>query len=295
MSSASKSPHGFAAVRGRGYRPRQVDAFVRELSDDRDAAWERAARLTVLARHMEAELAELRETVARQGEQTYESLGEGARRLYQLGRQEAQAVREGARAEADRVVEEARAYADEVLRAAREHADAVRAEADERARHRLLAARAEADELRISVRREVKACRGEALSALREVRQRTSGMLTEQAREHAERLAGAERAQAEWEEAAEADLQARIAAAETALTEAARALADAEAFARRAPDLGRARAAEVLADARLRAERISQETERVLREHGEMWDDVREQMDTVQSSITALTGRPWAP
>jgi hypothetical protein len=31
----------------------------------------------------------------------------------------------------------------------------------------------------------------------------------------------------------------------------------------------------------------------VLREHGEAWDDVRAQMDTVQDSITTLTGQPW--
>ncbi|MYR59539.1 cellulose-binding protein, partial [Streptomyces sp. SID625] len=53
----------------------------------------------------------------------------------------------------------------------------------------------------------------------------------------------------------------------------------------------RARAAEVLDAARLSAERIARETERVLREHGELWDDVRAQMDTVQSDITTLTGR----
>ena len=47
-------------------------------------------------------------------------------------------------------------------------------------------------------------------------------------------------------------------------------------------------AAEILAEARLRADRIARETERVLREHGELWDDMRAQMDSVQSRITAL-------
>ncbi|MCZ9337953.1 cellulose-binding protein, partial [Streptomyces sp. TRM76130] len=52
MSSASASApvHGFVAVRGRGYRPEQVDVRAAVLSRERDAAWERAARLTVLAR-----------------------------------------------------------------------------------------------------------------------------------------------------------------------------------------------------------------------------------------------------
>ncbi|MBK3647358.1 cellulose-binding protein, partial [Streptomyces sp. MBT33] len=52
----------------------------------------------------------------------------------------------------------------------------------------------------------------------------------------------------------------------------------------------RARAAEILAEARLQEERIARETERVLREHGERWDDVQAQMDFVRSSLTALTG-----
>ncbi|MER6983827.1 cellulose-binding protein, partial [Streptomyces carpinensis] len=100
MGSASRSSaafHGFVVVKGRGYRPDQVNACADGLSDERDAAWERAARLTVLAKNMEAELAALRETVDRLGEQTYESLGEGARRLYELSQREAQALRERAR------------------------------------------------------------------------------------------------------------------------------------------------------------------------------------------------------
>lgn len=32
MSNASVSPHGFEAVRGRGYRPDQVDAYAAALS-----------------------------------------------------------------------------------------------------------------------------------------------------------------------------------------------------------------------------------------------------------------------
>ncbi|MET7443136.1 cellulose-binding protein, partial [Streptomyces sp. NPDC005568] len=75
MSSAPVSPHGFVAVR-RGYRPEQVDAFTEALSRDRDAAWERAARLTVLANDMEEDAEDLREVVAGLAPQTYESLGE---------------------------------------------------------------------------------------------------------------------------------------------------------------------------------------------------------------------------
>ena len=140
MSSAWVSPQGFVAVRGRGYRPEQVDAYAAALSQDRDAAWERAARLTVLAREMEEEVVRLREVVAGLAPQAYEALGEGARRLFELGQEEAAEVRERARQEAQRLADEAQAHADGVRDAAQAHADSVLSEADERARQRLLAA-----------------------------------------------------------------------------------------------------------------------------------------------------------
>ncbi len=177
MSSATVSPRGFVAVRGRGYRPDQVDAYAAAISQYRDAAWERAARLTVLAKDMEAEAGRMRVAVSRLAPQTYEALGERAQRLFQLGVEEAAALRESARRAAEDEVAQAVACASGVLQGAREYADALRAEADERARQRLLAARAEADDIRIGARREVKEGRTEALSALREVRQRTAGLL----------------------------------------------------------------------------------------------------------------------
>jgi len=290
MSSAAVPTHGFVAVRGRGYRPEQVDAYAVAISRDRDAAWERAARLTVLAREMEEETARLRETVAQLAPQTYETLGERARRLFQLGQEEGAAVREGARQEVRRLLDTAQEYATGVHDVAQAHADDVRAEADERARHRLLAAQAEADEIRISARRDVKEGRGEALAALREVRRRTAAMLAEQAKEQDERWSEAERAAAEREAGLDAREAERVARAEASLSEAKRAFAEAEESARRGQEEAHARAAEILAEARVREERTARETERVLREHGERWDDVQAQMDYVRSSLTALTG-----
>lgn len=72
-SGASSSPHGFVTVRGRGYRPEQVEAFAAGLSRERDGAWERAARLTVLAKDMEVEAEHLRDAVSRLAPQTYET------------------------------------------------------------------------------------------------------------------------------------------------------------------------------------------------------------------------------
>ncbi|MCX4990400.1 MULTISPECIES: cellulose-binding protein [unclassified Streptomyces] len=291
MSSTSVSPHGFVAVRGRGYRPEQVDAYAAALSRDRDAAWERAARLTVLAKDMEAESERLREAVTRLAPQTYEELGERARRIFQLGEEEAEALRDEARREARAAVEEAEAAGREVREAARAYADEVHAEAEERARQRLLAARGEADEVRISARRDVKENRGEVLAALREVRGRTEALLTGQDKEHTARWAEAERAAAEREAAFDAHQAERVARAEESAAEAERALAEAAESDRHRQEDAAARAAELLAEARVQEERIARETERVLREHGERWDDVRAHMDHVRSSLTSLTGR----
>jgi cell division septum initiation protein DivIVA len=294
MSSASVSPHGFMAVRGRGYRPEQVDAYVTALSQNRDAAWERAARLTVLAREMDAEAEWLRTTVAQLAPQTYESLGESARRLFALGEEEGVAVRETARREARQAVEEAEEAGRRVCEAAQAYADEVLAEAEECIRQRLLAARAVADEMRISARREIKENRGEALVGLREVRQRTEGLLTEQAKEHAERWEEAERAAVERMAADDARQLERVERAEAALSEAERAVVEAEESGLRGQEEAHARAAELVAEAGVCADRIARETEGVLREHGERWDELRAQMDHVQTSLMTLTGRASA-
>jgi hypothetical protein len=290
MSSSSVSPHGFMAARGRGYRPEQVERFTAELCRDRDAAWERAARLTVLAKEMEVELAELRETVAGLAPQTYDSLGERAQRLFQLGLEEAAAVREDARREAHEEVAQAEAYALRVRREAQEEADELRADAEERARQRLLAARAEADGIRVTTRCEVKEQRAEALEALREMRRRTAGVLADQQKEYAERWAAAERQTEARVVALDTRHAELVTRAEAALSDAKQAFAEAEEAARRRQEEAHAHAAELLAQARLHEDGVARETERVLREHGERWDDVHAHMDHVRSSLAALTG-----
>lgn len=293
MSSASEPPYGFVTVR-RGYRPDQVDVYTAALSRDRDAAWERAARLTVLAKEMEGDLARLRETVAQLDPQTYETLGDGARRLFDLAQEEATVVREGGREEAQCLVADAEGEGRRLLEAAQEYADEVRGEAEERVRTRLLAARAEADDLRVAARREVKEGRGEALAALREMRQRTEALLAEQEREYAECREREEHVEAE--RAAEIDALSadRAARAEAALAEAERVFAAAEQSAGQIALDAQARAAELIAEARVREDRIARDTERVLREHGEEWDCLQAQMDHVRNSLAMLTGRAAA-
>ncbi|WP_409471605.1 cellulose-binding protein [Streptomyces sp. HC307] len=290
MSSASVSSHGFVTVRGRGYRPEQVDAYAFALSVDRDAAWERAARLTVLAREMEAEVERLREAVEQLPPQTYEALGERARLLFQLAEEEAAVLREEARREADECVADAESRALDVRRTAQEEADALRADAEERARQRLLTAQAEADELRVTARREVKESRKEAVAALREVRQRTAAMLAEQEKEHARRWASAEQEAEDRTAALDAHFAERMARAEAALSEAEQDRAAAAESDRHWQEQAQARADEVLAEARAEEDRIERETEGVLREHGEQWDKVQAHMDYVRSSLAKLMG-----
>jgi hypothetical protein len=44
----------------------------------------------------------------------------------------------------------------------------------------------------------------------------------------------------------------------------------------------------VVEQARQRAEEIARDTEQVLREHGETWDEVRMQMDQMRNSLSTL-------
>jgi hypothetical protein len=288
------SPYCFVTVRGRGYRPEQVDTFMAALSEDRDAAWERAARLTVLAKDMEKEAERLRAVVAELAPQTYESLGDRAQRVYRLVLEEASALCENARRALTDGVAQAAALAEDTRCAAQEQADALRADTEERARQGLLAARAEADDIRVGARLEAKEWRGEAHGALREVRQRTTAMLAEQVKEHAERWAEAEREEVASAAAVDAHNAERIARAEAALSEAKCALGEAEESARRSEEAAQTRAAEILAAARAREEHIARETERVLREHGETWDGVQAHMDHMRDSLMSLTGRAAA-
>ncbi|MEV6021456.1 MULTISPECIES: cellulose-binding protein [unclassified Streptomyces] len=291
MSSTPVSPYGFVAVRGRGYRPEQVDGYAAALSRDRDVAWERAARLTVLAKDMEAEAERLREAVTRLAPQTYEELGERARRIFELGEQEAAALLEEARREVRAEAETAEAVGRDVREAARVYAGEVRDEAEEWALRRLLDARAEADEVRVSARREVKENRGEVLTVLRQVRGRAEALVAAQEAEHTVRSAEFERAAAEREAASEAGRVEREARAQESLARAERGLAEAREWDRHQQEDAAARAGGLVAEARVCEERIARETDRVLREHGERWDHVRAHMDHVRSSLTSLTGR----
>ncbi|MER5944808.1 cellulose-binding protein [Streptomyces sp. NPDC001904] len=293
-SASGASAYGFVVTRGRGvrgYRPEQVEAFAAGLSRERDDAWERAARLTVLHKEMEAEAERLRAAVERLAPQTYATLGKRAQYLLELVEEETAAVRHAGRSDAQSVAEAAERDGGELRDAAQAHADEVRGAAEERARQREAATRAAADEVRIAARREVKETRSEALEALREMRRRCEAVLADQAAEQAERIDALEREDARRGTAADEWEAAAVAEAEARLSEAKRALAEAEEAARHRQEDAEASGAELVAQARARAERIGRETDGVLREHTEVRDEMRAHMDHVRSSLAALTGR----
>ncbi|MFE2148385.1 cellulose-binding protein [Streptomyces sp. NPDC059456] len=287
------SPHGpgFATVRGRGYRVDEVDRYLARLSGSRDEAWERVARLTVLAKRMEAEAGRLREAVAALAPQTYDELSERARRILLLVEEEADSVRREARADAVDVMGAAEAYADRVAELARQDAEAVREQTEVRARQGLLRAEREADAIRSDARDDAGEWRAQAQAALTEMRRRSDALLADREQEHVERWDAAQRELA----ALEADLEARHAElerfAEARLAEARRGFAEAEETARHGQEDAEARAAELLAEAGVQEERTGRETDRILREHAEAQEEMRAHMNHVRSSLAALTGR----
>ncbi|WSK70441.1 DivIVA domain-containing protein [Streptomyces sp. NBC_01276] len=292
--SAPMSPHGpqgFSTVRGRGYRTEEVDRYLARLSGSRDEAWERVARLTVLAKRMEAEAERLGVVVASLAPQTYDELSERARRILSLAQEEAEVLRRDARADAVEAKGAAEAHADRVAELARHDAEAVREQTEVRARQGLSRAQREADAMRAEAREDAAGWRAEAVAALGEMRRRTEALLAEREQEHAERWDAAGRELA----ARQAELEARSAEqerqAEARLADARRGFAEAEETARHGQEDAEARAAELIAEARVREERVGRETDRVLREHAEAQEEMRAHMNHVRSSLAALTGR----
>ncbi|THA55925.1 cellulose-binding protein [Streptomyces sp. A1136] len=286
-----QGPQGLATARGRGYRTDQVDRYLARLAGSRDEAWERVARLTVLAKRMEAEADRLREAVAALAPQTYDELSERARRILALALEEAEAVRGDARADAAATLGAADAYADRVAELARQDAHAVVEQTEVRARQGLERAQREADETRAEARDDAARWRAEAHATLVETRRRADVLVAEREQEQRERREAAEREIA----AREADQEARLSElerqAEARLSEARRGFAEAEEAARHGQEDAEARGAELVAAARAREERVGRETERVLREHTEAQEEMRAHMSHVRSSLAALTGR----
>lgn len=287
----SVSPSGFAVVgRGRGYRRQQVDRYVADLSRERDAAWERAARLTVLANELTGDAERLRGEVAQLAPQTYESLGERARQILVLAEAEDAELAVGARHEAQRQWDAAEVFSRTVREAAQQEADQVRAAVEVWVRHIVEAAQAEVDEVRIAARRDAKAWRAEALGALKEMRQRTAALLADQEREQAEQWEAEGRELTARQEAVDARIAELEERSRLKLEEAKRAYGAADEAARQGQEDAQAQAADIVAQARSREERTVRETERLLRAHAGRGEQLKAHMEHVRNSLSALAG-----
>ncbi|UKY50687.1 cellulose-binding protein [Streptomyces inhibens] len=289
--SASVSPHGFETVRGRGYRPQDVDRRVEGLSIDRDSCWERAARLTVLCNEMESELVALRAYVAQQPPETFESLGAEARLILTTSESEAERLRAEAQKAAEEVRSEAVAYADRVRDAADEVACAQRTEADAWARRTEETARDEAASLVTEAAKEAEELRGEAADELARTVRHSAQLLRDQEKQQAEEGDAAARELVRLEAEMDrlvAELDAR---GEATVAERRRLDAEAAEAARHRQEDAEDRAAGLLAQAAVEVERIERATDRALREHQEEREEVRAHMTHVRNTLAALTGK----
>jgi DivIVA domain-containing protein len=291
-TTASTGARGrFDTVRSRGYRPDQVDRFLDELSEDRDAAWERAARLTVLANEMDAECVTLRQQVQALTASAFDVLGPGAQELLQLVEEEAAAVRDRAEVESQyardaadtarrTLQDETRAAAAARVAAADDHAQRVLDEASRQAAEMLGGARAEAE-----------AARGEAVAALDAIRDEAQRGHTEAERARRERLDALQHELAERDAGVDSRLADLLADAERQLAEAHRERAEAEEALRAEQAEAEARASTLIAQARAQEERVRREAERALREHEQHRDDIRAHLAHIRTTLAALTGR----
>ncbi|MEV6568833.1 cellulose-binding protein [Streptomyces kronopolitis] len=269
-----------------------MDRRVEGLSVDRDSCWERAARLTVLANEMEAELTELRNHVAQLPPQTFESLGSEARLIFTTAQSEGSRLRAGAERDARQAGKEAAAYSDEVRDAAERAAYTLRTEAEAWGRRTEEAARGEAAELAVTAAQEAAELRDDAAEALAQVRARTAQLLCDQEKRQSQEwdAAGQEIAEREAEtDRLLTDLDAR---GKDARADAQRRYAEAEEEARYQKEDADGRAAGMLAQARAEAERIERATERIVAGHDAERAEVRVHMAHVRTSLAALTGKP---
>ncbi|EST32549.1 hypothetical protein N566_20025 [Streptomycetaceae bacterium MP113-05] len=287
---SASSPHGFVVVR-RGYRPDQVDGRVSDLTEERDGADERAARLTLLAKELTEEAERLHHLVTTLPPQTYETLGARAREILATVEAEAAEIRSDAEAEAQRSTEHAEDIATAAEQAARDHAARTRSTAETAAGRILDTAHTTADEIRTAARATTDEVRSEASDALEEMTRRCHSLLADQRKEH---TAESDALHGELGEA-ETETEARLAALDdhsrSVLADAERAHAHTEEDARHRQEDADARAADILAAAHADRDRLERETARVLRDHEEQADELRAHMTHVRSSLATLTGR----
>lgn len=287
----SVTPESFGMARGRGYHPEQVEAALGALSEERDAAWERAARLTVLANEMDAESGTLRAAAGSVGPASYAALGEGAQELFRQVEAEAVDVRDRGEAAARAEYEEADRQGRALRDRARADADARLAAADETAQGIRDAAGGQAAELLGAAQAEADRTGSEAERALEGVRQDIARTFAELEKNQRQRLDALVRELAQREAGIDGRLAELSARAERLLTDAQQAHADAHTDARRGQADAEATAAELVARAHAVEERVAHDSERALHAHEVHRDEIRDHLAHVRASLSALTGR----
>jgi hypothetical protein len=185
-------------------------------------------------------------------------------------------------------VEAAEREAHELREAVQVHARALCAEADERSRRGLLDDRASAGKIRAAARAEAQEVRGGGLAELREKRQRAVALLADQEQRQADCWQAVERQIAERASELDARAAELTTRAEAALRTAQTVRAQAQDAAERAQEGAAARAAELLAEARTREERIGRETQRLLREHHAQREETRLHLDRILHGLQTL-------
>jgi hypothetical protein len=282
---------GFGTARGRGYQPAQVERAVAELTRQRDEAWRRLGDVGLRVDELSREAARLSAVVADLPPPVFDSLGGRVRELLAEVEAEAAQVRATAEADAARIREESVAWGDALRVEARAEAARRRAAGDTAADTVIAEAETYAARLREDTRRWTTGVVGEAQALLEDTRRRCAALTAEQRR----RQAVAGRALQAALAAQEAETEARVGEltgrADTTLERARRELAEAEAEAKAREDAAQARRAELLADARVRRQRVERDSEREARDLQERADLVRAHLAHIRTTLAALTGR----
>lgn len=293
--SSTQSPHGFSVVRGRGYRPAQVDERVTALTRECAELREQDGRLAVLLRELSEETERLRGVVATLPEPTFEPLGERAQLILREAEAETAEIRRLAVADVAGLRAAAREDGQARCTRAEEAAESRRARVRARAKDTVRQARTRARELVAAARREAAETEELGRARLAEVRRRGAALLRNQQRDQRGRGEAFTRELARREAETQTSVTALAERGERTWAAARRAYAEAEEAARHQREDAEARAGELLAEAAVRAERTGRETERLLRRNEERGAELHEHLVRVQGTLAELTGRLGQP
>lgn len=287
--SDAVSQHGFTVAR-RGYAPEQVDATLRALTADRDEAWERLSVLGSGLRVMEKRLGEILQAKEDAPEPDYGRLSEQAASLMAIADNEAEAVRSKALRAAGGIREDAHKAGQALSRSAEAYAATARGEAEQAVRETEATTRAEAERIRIEAEYDANTTRDGATAdaartrlAAAEAEERAEAKLAELRRRSDEMFAEAERQ-------ADAEEEKTLSGANRRLREAEQHREAVLVEIRTIESAAQTKAEDVLAAARLKAERLRVAGEADQREFAVRHDEMEKQLDNMKKTLAELTG-----